>query len=91
MGKVITLKHPIQQGSQTITELTFERRLKAKDFKGLPTSLGFDEMFLLIGRLSAQPPSVIDELDTEDLMSCMEVVKGFLPGGLPAGSSGSAS
>lgn len=89
--KTLTLKYPVTQGSETISELVFERRLRAKDFRGLPLNLGFDDMFTLLSRLTANPPSVIDELDTEDLMAAVEVVSDFLPVGLKIGGKRSGS
>lgn len=83
--KTIPLKYPVEHGQETITELVFMRRPKAKDFKGLPLQLGFDEIIKILGRLTAQPPSVIDELDTADLMEAVEVVTDFLPSGQTTG------
>ncbi len=71
------LKTPIKFGTETISEFEL-RRLKAKDFRSLPAELGFDDMLSLASASAAQPPSVIDELDAEDMTALMAVVAGFL-------------
>lgn len=86
--KVIKLQYPIEYGESHITELRFPRRLKARDLKGLSATPGFDELLTLVGRLSGQPPSVIDELDGADLEAAVGVVTDFLPGGRGTGESG---
>jgi len=83
--KTIPLEYPVEHGQETITELVFMRRPKAKDFKGLPMQLGFDELMTILGRLTGQPPSVIGEIDTTDLMNAVEVVTDFLPSGQTTG------
>jgi len=86
--KTLTLKHPIQQGSETITKLEVTQRLKAKHFKGIPAQdILFDHMIKLLSKLTAQPPSVIEELDSEDLFPAVEMVNDFLPGSLTTGES----
>lgn len=75
--KTIKLQEPIQHGSEIIAELHI-RPPKAKDMRGLPLQMGMDDMLTLLGRCSAQPPSVIDELSFNDLTAAMEVVGDFL-------------
>lgn len=78
------LATPIQHGTETIKEFDL-RRLKAKDFRSLPAELGFDDMLTLASASAAQPPSVIDELDAEDMTKLMEVVGSFLGSSLKTG------
>ena len=86
--KSLTLKHPIQLGTETITELKVMKRLRARQFKGIPAqNILFDHMLVLIGKLTGQPPSVIEELDSEDLFPAMELVNDFLPNSLTTGES----
>lgn len=86
--KSYKLAHPIQHGSETITELVVEARPKAKAFKGIPADgIMLDHMFLLLGRITAQPPSVIEELDSEDLFGAVGMVNDFLPNSLATGDS----
>ncbi len=81
----IKLKHPITHGAETITELEL-RRPKAKDMRDLPLQgMGMDHMLDLAGRCAGQPPSVINELDIEDVMQVAEVVGNFMTNGLPTG------
>lgn len=85
---VITLKYPVGRGSELISELVIERRLKAKDFKGIQANnITFDDMLRLLSRLTAQPLSVIEELDSIDLYEAIEVLSSFLPSGLKTGDS----
>jgi len=75
---VVTLKHPVSHGSEEIKELVAERRLQAKDFRGIKsTEIKFDDMLTMISRLFAIPPSVVNELDVEDMMAASEVINGF--------------
>lgn len=89
----IDLDFPVTYGKegseQTVSELVFDRRPKAKDFKGLNASgnLTFDEAFLLVSRLTAVPVHVINELDIADVTKVMKGVTSFLPDGLEIGGS----
>lgn len=85
---VVQLKHPVHHGSEEITEMKAERRLQAKDFRGIKsTELRFDDMLTMISRLFAVPPSVVNELDVEDMMSAAEVVNGFFASGRGTGEN----
>lgn len=83
--KTLKLKHPVQHGETTITELTF-RRPKAKDFRPFPAKPQLGDILDLAGRLCAQPKSVIDELDVEDMTEVNELVGGFMPSGPETGN-----
>lgn len=73
----IKLNTPIQNGTETIAELEMKRP-KAKHFRGMPAKIGMDEMLDLAARSCGQPPSVIDELEADDMMRVLEVVGDFL-------------
>lgn len=81
----IKLATPIQYGTETITELEL-RAPKAKDMRGMPVSMGMDDMLTLASRCSAQPPSVIDELSFDDLTAVMEVIGNFIGRGRQTGA-----
>lgn len=87
----LVLKHPIERGTKAenaITQLVFKRRLKAKDFKGIPAAgMQFDHMLKLVSRLSAEPISTIEEMDSEDLFAATDIVNSFLPSGLTTGET----
>ena len=68
---VLTLKEPITFGSETLYELSL-MPLKAKHLRGLPAELDMDALLILAGRLTGQPPKVIDELSMMDLQALME-------------------
>lgn len=87
-----TLRTPIPFGSLTITELSL-RRPMAKDMRSLPADglRTVDDMLLLVGRLSGQPPVVIDELSLEDLAGVSAIVAGFTQSGPATGDEPSPS
>lgn len=83
MAKTVTLKTPISQGSKEIDRLEFpDRKLRGRDLKGIDLAkiTLADNLMLLIGRLTGEPPNVVEDLEFEDLMACMEAVLDFLPG-----------
>ncbi len=76
----ITLQTPIKFGSETITELNL-RKPKAKDFRSFPagaTTMG--DILTLVGQLSGQPDTVIDELSIEDMGAVSRVIASFTEG-----------
>jgi len=77
----ISLLYPFDwTKEEKVTEITFERRLKAKDFKNIKASdITFNDMMVLISKASNEPIRKIEELDSEDLFQCVEVVNSFLP------------
>ena len=79
--RTITLKDPIQFGTETITELQL-RAPKAKDFIGMPMSghTGGDIIKLAV-KLSGQPDAVIGELSIGDFMEVADIIGGFFPDG----------
>jgi hypothetical protein len=84
----VSLDYPIEFDSQRITELVFDRRPKAKDFKGLPAgNFTFDETLLLVSRLTGVPVPAVNELDIADFTKVMKGVSSFLPDGLSIGES----
>jgi len=76
-GEVV-LKHPVTWADDRVTKVTV-RRPKGKDFKGLKDLKNdSDSQMKLMARLISQPTSFVDEMDFEDIESCMDVVMGFL-------------
>lgn len=86
----IVLDFPFPYGKDDeVTEIVVERRLKAKDFKGIKAQdIRFDDMLRLICRMTNQPMSKIEELDSIDMMKAVEVVNGFLPSSQTDGGTG---
>ena len=76
---VVTLQHPIHFGSELISELRL-RRAKGKEYRmfhaGEPS---ISEMLDLLATLAGQPPSVIDELDGDDLEPAFDALAKCLP------------
>lgn len=85
--KKITLKTPIQNGTEEIKELVV-RKPKARDLRRLPGNPKTGDILDLAGGLVGHPPSVIDELDIEDTMALLEAVTDFLPGIQRTGEAG---
>jgi len=86
----IVLTIPIQWEKEESPRdtLTINRRLKAKDFKGIKASdIRFDDMMKLISKVSGESVSFIEELDAADLLKASEVVQSFLPSGLTTGDN----
>ncbi len=91
---VVKLLHPVtikgKSGEQTIDELTFSRRPKAKDFRGITTATGalsFDDQFMIVARLVNEPLTVIHELDIADMGRVMKTFTSFIPDGLTIGGN----
>ena len=85
----ILLSTPIKWGANDErTEISVQRKLKAKDFKGIPVqNMQFDHMLKLVSKITNEPLAFIEELEIEDLMKAIEVLNSFLPGGLGTGIS----
>ncbi len=76
---ILELKYPFQWGrDEIISELHF-RRIKARDLRQID---GMDEMAVglqMIANTAGLTPKQVDELDGEDLMEALKIVKGFMP------------
>jgi len=84
----IELIVPVQWGDETISTIVINRRLKAKDFKGIKASdIRFDDMMKLVSRVTGESIKFIEELDAADLFEASQVVQSFLPSGLTTGES----
>lgn len=85
--KTIVLQHPVSHGAENITELIFSRPMKGRDLRGLPLSMGFEHLLVLAGRLCGQPPSVMEQLEGEDLLTVVETAGVFFGSGRPTGET----
>jgi len=84
----IELTIPVKWGEETRTTLVVNRRMQAKDFKGIKASdIRFDDMMKLISRVTGESIAFIEELDAADLFEASQVVQSFLPSGLTTGDS----
>lgn len=86
----LKLSRPFQYGKdREITEITFNRRTKAKDYKGIQAqNIRFDDILRLISKTTGESMSLIEELDSEDMMAAVDVVNSFLPSGQTVGKDG---
>ena len=93
MGEPITyeLEEPIivGEGAKQLKVESFEiRHPKAGDLRildGQPGSVS--RTLALIGKLSKQPPAVLDELSIKDMVALGKIVDDFFPDGLPTGAT----
>lgn len=77
--QTIVLEHPIEYGSQTITEIVIERRLKTGDLTGISASnQSVDDLIMVASRLCGQPTKVLKEMDLEDSVKIIALVTEFL-------------
>jgi hypothetical protein len=74
----IKLTKPISWGSDTITSLSL-REMKAKDLRKLSAQPSMSELLDMVSQLSGKPGALIDDLNVEDAMRCVEVVSSFFP------------
>lgn len=96
-AKTYTLKHPIEVRAkdsgeviERISALTFSRPT-LRSMRAMDKAEGeIGKTIVLIAALTNQPPSVIDEMDAEDLLALAEVVQGFFGGFPPIGKASSA-
>lgn len=82
----IKLKHPIEWGSETVSELTL-RRPKAKDLRKFPAEPTQGDILDLAGALAGREKSFMDELDISDLSAVNKAVAGFLSGSPATGTA----
>jgi hypothetical protein len=80
----ITLSAPIMAHGQTVTALTIAPP-KAGDIRatGMPINvrtgdINAESMVQLLARLSAVPPSSINEISAGDFIACVGAIMGFL-------------
>lgn len=91
------LKHPLVtkfrgpegEREETLTELTL-RRLKGKDLRHAPGNQN-DMVLHMIARSTGLTAMQVDELDLEDIAGLGEVIEDFMPDGLAAGKTSSAT
>jgi hypothetical protein len=75
---IIKLDFPILHGSEEITEVVIARRLQVADMKGTGNLSDLDRTIKLVERLTCQPPSVIDKMDSLDFKKVSDILESFL-------------
>lgn len=81
------LKHPVQVGSETVTELKI-RPMKPKHLRNLsvdPKSYTMGTIMDLAAKLTGQPSVVFDEMDMEDWEEVSAIVGERFAGGQSTG------
>jgi len=86
--RVVVLAHPIDFGSQHITQLEF-RRGKLGDIKGMKLSgeLPADNLSLIASRMCGQPVAALALLDVDDAGEVMALAMDFYQRCLTAGKT----
>jgi len=75
----IELSTPIEFGSERIAELRIERNLTVGDLKGLADTMPVTEKTaVILPRLTATPPPVIDKMSIDDFKAASNVLADFL-------------
>ena len=87
----LALKKPVQNGSETVSELTLREDVIAGDLRGIKMSAladpSTDDLLKIAGRLCAQPDTVMSKLCPADMLAVMEATGGFLSAGLEIGKT----
>lgn len=85
----VTLKHPVEFGSEHISSLTF-RRGRMGDLKGMSLEEvpSVDKLLMLASRMCGKPVAVLEMLDGDDAPEVMAIALGFFAKCLGAGRSG---
>jgi hypothetical protein len=76
----IKLQCPVEYGSETISELVISREPEVGDFRDMPADPRLQTVghsLDLIGKLSGQPPSVMNKIKPKDLPAITEVFDRF--------------
>lgn len=85
---VVALKHPIEWGSKTVAELTFQRGrmgyLKGIKPDGIPS---FDQLIQIASRMCGEPTALFDRLDVDDAGEVMAIALDFFVRCLRIGKS----
>lgn len=83
----IDLEHPVMHGTQEVTQLVLQGPLRGKHLKGIPLdTITFDHVLLIAGRMCGQVPTVMEQLQGDDLMRVIQETSGFLSGGRTTGN-----
>ncbi len=77
---IVKLKHPISQGSETVTEVEVFR-MKGKHLRGIADPSHMDSQLKIIGRVIDRNPKFVDELDGDDISAIGEAMGDFLESG----------
>lgn len=87
MPTTIQLREPIQNGSETVSELVF-RAPRAKDFRSMPLDMKiWGDLLGLAGKLCNQPDHIIGDLCVADMQEVTTLVAGFMAGGQVTGKT----
>jgi hypothetical protein len=78
----VKLKHPFQYGDRMITQLTVNRRIKAKDATKIKGNGSVEDIIWILHKVCGEFKGVIEELDLEDLNGELsQVIQSFLSSG----------
>jgi phage FluMu protein gp41 len=85
--ETITLKHPIKHGDTEIKEVTWPKRMTAKDLlnaegemraRGITGAGEITQTFFIISRATGLEPEGLEKMDTTDYLPLVAKSKDFL-------------
>lgn len=83
----LTLKKPLQFGSETISELEF-REATTKDFRDMPLEPKIGDFLDVAGKLCGRLPAEMNLLSPTDMMAVIGIVGNSFAPGLETGAKG---
>lgn len=82
----VKLSYPIEYGKRTISEITFQRRPRAGDVRQMSVqNQTFGDILNIVSKCTAQPTSVVERMDLDDVSECARIVNSFLSSGTVSG------
>lgn len=83
----INLAEPVHFGKETITEVTLCKP-KGKHFKKVPVDPQVvGDLWPFACAICQQPPSFLDEMGAEDIVTLLDIVSDFMPASLQTGGT----
>lgn len=82
--QTLKLKTPIEFGDERIEELTF-KPLKARHLRSVSAKPTMSDLLTLLEKSTGLSLSQVNELDSRDTMSALDIVSGFLTDGRETG------
>ena len=84
----IKLQKPVKHGEEEVKELKITREMVAGDLRGIKVAaFTFDDLALIMSRLTGYPPSVLSKISMPDFMRINALVMSFFDDGPETGSN----
>lgn len=82
-SQTIKLAYPVEYGDTLVSEITINRP-KGKAVRKMPTGNdgeAMSQMMDVLAELINKPPAFVDNMDYVDIMTAMDILKGFFVSG----------